>query len=210
MKIRDIKSYPHLILEPEGLEGMVDFEALFGRGGPVQIEIGSGKGTFLISQARQFTHVNFLGIEWASKYYRFAVDRFGRWGIENVRMMRTDAADFITNHVPDGSIEMFHLYFPDPWPKKRHNKRRFFDTENARQLHRCLVGCGLINVATDHEDYYRQMTEVAGEVIGEGLFEAAEFVRPAGAQEGETVGTNFERKYLKMGKSVYTLALRKV
>lgn len=209
MNLRHASEYPHLVLEAEGLEGPVDFEALFGRPGPVHLEIGSGKGTFLISQAREFPQINFLGIEWANKYYKYAVDRFGRWGIENVRMIRTDAADFITNYIGDGSIEMFHIYFPDPWPKKRHHKRRFFDSVNVRQLHRCLSEGGLINAATDHEGYFEQMTEVAGEVVGAGLFERAEFVRPAGAHEGETVGTNFERKYLKAGKSVYTLALKK-
>ena len=210
MKLRAIRNYPHLVIEPEGLEGPVEFGKLFGRVAPVHLEIGSGKGTFLVSQARAFPQINFVGIEWASKYYRYAVDRFGRWGIDNVRMIRTDAADFIENFVPDGSIEMFHIYFPDPWPKKRHHKRRFFDADNVHQLHRCLLQGGLVNIATDHEDYYRQMKEVAGQVISESLFEEAEFIRPVGAREGETVGTNFERKYLKQGKSVYSLALRKV
>lgn len=209
MKIRSENQYLHLLLEPEKLEGWVNFEEIFGRSGPVQIEIGSGKGTFLVSQAHRFTQVNFLGIEWANKYCRYAADRFARWGLENVRMIRTDAADFIGNHVPDGSIMMFHIYYPDPWPKKRHHKRRFFDEKNVCRMHRCLTAGGIINAATDHEDYYRQMTETADLMVTRGLFERAEFVRPVGAQEGETVGTNFERKYLKAGKAVYTLALRK-
>ena len=116
MATRQLQNYPAISLQPEMLDGRIDFEVLFGRSGPVEIEIGSGKGTFLIQQARTFRQTSFIGIEWASKYYRFAVDRMGRWGMENVRLIRTDAAQFIADHVPDSSVDGFHLYFPDPWP----------------------------------------------------------------------------------------------
>lgn len=203
------QDYQHLVIKPENMEGMFNVEAIFGRTGALEMEVGSGKGTFLLEQARAFPETLFIGIEWANKFYKYAVDRLGRWNIENVRLMRTDASDFIRRHMTDASICMFHLYFPDPWPKKKHNKRRFFCDENMAQLERILQLGGVINMATDHEDYYVQMREVADKAIAAGRFEEIEFIRPAGARDGETVGTNYERKYMKEGRRTYTLALRK-
>jgi tRNA (guanine-N7-)-methyltransferase len=199
----------NVAVSPDHLDGMIDFEALFGRKRPVEMEIGSGKGTFLVEQAKAFPETNFFGIEWANKYYRYAVDRMERWGLFNVRIIRVDAAVFIENHIPDCSLSMFHLYFPDPWPKKRHHKRRFFCDENLAQVHRILQAGGIMNIATDHQGYFEQMTEVAGKALAQDLFEQIPFIRPVGAADGEMVGTNYERKYLKEGRPTYTLALRK-
>ncbi len=126
-----LKDYESVSLKPEKLEAPVDFVEVFGRNGPVHIEIGSGKGTFLVNQAKVRFEVNFLGIEWASKYYRHAVDRIGRHGITNVKMMRTEAASFLAELVPQQSIDCFHIYFPDPWPKTRHHKRRLIEPDPA-------------------------------------------------------------------------------
>ncbi len=196
-------------ISPNGLEGWIDFESIWEQIAPVEMEIGSGKGTFLVEQAKMFPRINFLGIEWANKFYKYAVDRMERWGLSNVRVLRTDAAIFIKEHIPDASIQTFHLYFPDPWPKKKHHKRRFFCDDNLAEIYRILKPDGIINIATDHENYYEQMTEVAGKAIGAGLFKEIPFIRPAGAKEGELVGTNYERKYLKEGRLTYTLSLRK-
>lgn len=206
---KKIKQGQNTAILPEEVPEMADFEALFGRNGPVEMEIGSGKGTFLLEQAKAFPETSFFGIEWANKYFRYAVDRMQRWGISNVRLMRTDAALFIKEHILDASITMFHLYFPDPWPKKRHHKRRFFTDENLTHVHRILKTGGIVNVATDHAPYFEQITDVAGKAVRAGHFEQIPFIRPAGAKEGELVGTNYERKYRKEGRPVYTLALRK-
>lgn len=200
---------PAYILEADSLNGPIDFSSLFGRSGPVQIEIGTGKGTFLVHQAAAFPQVNFLGIEWSAEYYRLAADRIARHGLSNVRMVRTDASVLIREHISDETIEMFHLYFPDPWPKRRHHKRRFFCRANLDQMLRCLRVGGLVNFATDHADYFEQAQSVAREVVAEGHAETVPFVRPAGAREGELTGTNYERKYLKEGRTIYTLTLRK-
>ncbi len=202
--------YPNVAIEADSIVETIDFTAIFQHSGPVEMEVGSGKGTFLVAQAKAFPKVNYLGIEWANKYYKYAVDRIGRWQYENVRMLRTDAAEFIEKFVPDTSIQKFHLYFPDPWPKKRHHKRRFFCDENLAQLHRILGPNGIINVATDHENYYEQMTEVARKAVKAGTFKEIDFIRPAGAQEGELVGTNYERKYIPEGRRTHTLALQKL
>ncbi len=208
MAKRIIKDYPNISLKPENLDGMLDFEHIFGRKAPVHIEIGSGKGTFLVGQAKHFPEINFIGIEWANRYCRLAVDRIGRWQFNNVRIIRTDAALFITDHVPDNSIDCLHLYFPDPWPKKRHNKRRFFCHNNLLNIHRCLKTGGTINIATDHADYFRQMQEVIAQNTS--IFEEIPFTRAAAAHEGETVGTNFERKYIKDKRTINTIAVKKL
>jgi tRNA (guanine-N7-)-methyltransferase len=210
MTARQLQDYPHLTVQPETLDGQLDFEVIFGRSGPVEIEIGSGKGTFLVSQAGAFEKTNFLGIEWANKVYRYAVDRIGRWGLKNVRLIRTDAADFLAEHVADESVEGFHLYFPDPWPKKRHHKRRFFCSENLEQMLRCLKPGGWINIATDHQDYFEQIQTVTRQAVEGGRAKIIPFIRPVGAGQGEYVGTNYERKYLKEGRPTYTLALQKL
>ncbi len=115
---RTLKDYPHVSLKSGDLDGQIDFVRLFGRSGPVHVEIGIGRATFLLNQAKAHPQLNFLGIEWANKYYRYSVDRIGRWNLTNVRIIRTDAAQFLADFLPDASVDCFHIYFPDPWPKK--------------------------------------------------------------------------------------------
>lgn len=204
---RILNDYPSVSLDPEDLEGRIDFVRIFGRTGPVHIEIGSGKGTFLVNQAGTHPGDNFLGIEWARKYYRYAVDRIGRWGLTNVRIIRTDAGVFLADSIPDNSVDCFHIYFPDPWPKKRHHKRRFLCPTNLEHLIRCLKTGGKIKIATDHADYF----EVIQKLINNERkrLEEIQFLATAGADTGEWVGTNFERKYLKDQRPIYTIAVKK-
>lgn len=205
---RILKDYPEISLKPENLDGKINFAQIFGRKRPVHIEVGTGKGTFLVNQAKAQPNVNFLGIEWARKYYRFAVDRIGRWALTNVRIIRTDAVAFVTDFVPEDSVDCFHIYFPDPWPKKRHHKRRFISPSNTEQLLRCLNAGGSIKIATDHADYFQQIQNVLAERSDR--LEEIEFLPPAGADEGEWVGTNFERKYLKEKRQIYTITVKKI
>jgi tRNA (guanine-N7-)-methyltransferase len=206
---RKLQADPALIVDPDALEGPIDFLSVFGRPGPVHIEIGSGRGTFLVSQAAAFPEDNFLGVEWAAKFYRISVDRIARRGLSNVRLLRTEAAGFVARYIPDGSVRMFHIYFPDPWPKRRHNRRRFLSEPNLPHLLRCLETGGMINFATDHEDYYLAACRIADKGSAEGVLHRIDFIRPAGARDGELVGTNYERKYKVEGRPTYTLALQK-
>ncbi|MHC4569383.1 MAG: tRNA (guanine(46)-N(7))-methyltransferase TrmB, partial [Planctomycetota bacterium] len=178
---RTLKDYPEVSLKPENLDGKIDFVRLFGRSGAIHIEIGSGKGTFLVGEAR-------------------------RWGLANVRIIRTDAAVFLAEHVPGESVDCFHIYFPDPWHKKRHNKRRLICPVNLEHFIRCLKTDGQIRIATDHADYFEQVKTVLA-TRSEQL-EEIDFLRPAGAETGEYVGTNFERKYIKDQRPIYTIAVR--
>ena len=204
---RILKDYPGVSLKTEDLDGKIDFVRIFGRSGPVHIEIGTGKGTFLLNQAKAEPYNNYLGIEWARKYYRHAVDRIGRWGLTNVRIVRTDAAVFIADFVPDDSVDCFHIYFPDPWPKKRHHKRRFLCPTNMEHLLRCLKVAGQLRIATDHADYFEQIRTVVTERSD--ILEEIDFLPTAGAETGEWVGTNFERKYIEDQRPIYTLAAKK-
>jgi tRNA (guanine-N7-)-methyltransferase len=204
---RVLKEYPSVMLKSEDLEGKIDFARIFGRSGPVHIEVGSGKGTFLLNQAGARQDDNFLGIEWARKYFRFAVDRIGRWGLTNARIIRTDAAVFLADFVPDNSVDFFHIYFPDPWPKKRHHKRRLICPANLEHLIRCLKTAGQIRIATDHSDYFEQMKMVLATRNEE--LQEIDFLPTEGAGKGEWVGTNFERKYLKEQRQIYTIAVEK-
>ncbi len=212
---RKLNHYPKFVLEHPNPPVKLNFQDIFGRCAPVHIEIGSGKGTFLVNQAKSQPEVNFIGIEWANRFYRFAVDRIGRWNLANVRIIRTDAVGYITQCVPDSSIDCFHIYFPDPWPKKRHNKRRFFNSANTDQLIRALKQGGTVRIATDHAEYFEQIKSVLASKSGS--LEQIDFLPTAGAQVRQTengevrewVGTNFERKYLKENRPIYTLAVRK-
>jgi tRNA (guanine-N7-)-methyltransferase len=204
---RILQDYPGISLKAEDLDGKIDFVRIFGRPGPVHVEIGTGKGTFLLGQATSLHSDNFIGVEWARKYYRYAVDRIGRWGLTNVRIIRTDAAGFIAEFVPDESVDYFHIYFPDPWPKKRHHKRRFICQANMEHLIRCLKTSGQLRIATDHADYFEQIKLVLD--ARSNALEEIDFIKPAGAESGEWTGTNFERKYIKDKRPIYTIAVRK-
>jgi len=191
-------------------------------GRPVELEIGSGKGTFLVQQAQMYPEVDYLGLEWAKSFWRFAADRCRRHGLDNVRLIRADAAMFVTHYVPDAAFQQVHIYFPDPWPKKRHHKRRLVQASFLRELHRVLTPgspgsptpgspsgeeISQVRIATDHADYFDWMIEHAQQV--ENLFDRLPFESPESAGEGEMVGTNFERKYRKEGRPFQGMILRK-
>ncbi|MHC4623217.1 MAG: tRNA (guanosine(46)-N7)-methyltransferase TrmB [Planctomycetota bacterium] len=204
---RRLKDYPSVSLKTQDLDGKIDFVRIFGRQGPIHVEIGAGKATFLLNQAQAQPRANFLGIEWANRYYRFAVDRIGRWGLKNVRIIRTDAAAFLADSVPPASVDCFHIYFPDPWPKKRHHKRRFFNAANLEQLIRALKTGGTIRITTDHAQYFEVITQLVK--ASENRLEQIEFLPTAGADQNEWAGTNFERKYLKENRPIHTIAVGK-
>jgi tRNA (guanine-N7-)-methyltransferase len=204
---RQLKEYSRVMLNPEDLGGVIDFTRIFGRDNPVHVEIGSGKGTFLVHEAKADPDVDFLGIEWSRKFYLFAVDRIGRWGLRNVRITWAEAVAFLSDFVREESVDCFHIYFPDPWPKMRHHKRRLLQPDNVEIFVRRLKPGGTLRIATDHREYFEQILEVTSAYRTK--LEEIEFPRPAGAEEGEYTGTNYERKYIKDGRPIYTLAFRK-
>lgn len=176
-------------------------------GRPFEIEIGSGKGTFLIQQAERSGDVNFLGIEQAGEFYRYAADRMRRRELENVRVLRADATEFIRFRCPPGVTQVIHLYFSDPWPKKRHHKRRVIQDESLRQFHRVLTSGGELRLVTDHDDLWAWYEDHAARHSD--VFECGPFAASTSAGEGELVGTNYERKFTHEGRSFHAMVLKK-
>ena len=188
------------------LVGLIDFTELFGNRRPVEIEIGPGKGTFLVHRAKARPDVNFLGIEWARQYCLASADRACRWGLGNVRMLRADAAAFFARRVPDNSLQRVHIYFPDPWPKRRHLKRRLIQPPFIGLLHTKLRIGGQLAVVTDHRHYAWQ---IAWGMLSQLGFATVPFPRTHSAQPGEMLGTNFERKYIAQRRRFFPLAVMK-
>jgi tRNA (guanine-N7-)-methyltransferase len=196
-----------LIVEPVGLDveqlsRPLDFVELFGNQNPVEMEIGIGKGTFITEQARARPEINFLGIEWARWFWRYSSDRLRRHGCMNARTVRAEARFFLAEFVPDASISVLHIYFPDPWPKKRHHKRRLIQQSFMPLVERILIPGGQLQIVTDHAGYFEQIEQVIG---GSGL-RVVDYNRPGSAGLGEFVGTNFERKYAREGRPFFALA----
>ncbi|MCG8509473.1 MAG: tRNA (guanosine(46)-N7)-methyltransferase TrmB [Rhodospirillales bacterium] len=172
---------------------------------PLELEIGSGKGTFLVQQATLTPDVNYIGVEYAREYWRHAADRIRRHNLTNVRMLHMDAAVFVRQFVPPQVFRRVHIYFPDPWPKKRHNKRRLVQEDFLRRLHRTLQPGGEVRLATDHADYFAWMQQHVERVTD--LYERLPFSGAESAGEGELVGTNFERKYREAGREFFSMVL---
>ena len=180
----------------------IDFEAMFGNNHPVEVEIGSGKGTFLLARASARPEINFLGIEWARPYCLHAADRLRRHGLTNVRMLRTDAGPFFAKSVPPESLLRLHIYFPDPWPKKRHNRRRIIQMEFVESARKALRIGGQLLVVTDHLNYFEHMRRVLMDFPG---FATVPMPRMTDST-GEIVGTNFEKKYIAQGRPFFSIA----
>ncbi len=197
-----------LVVEPIGLDvdkiaRPMNFAELFGNNNPIELEIGMGKGTFITEQAAARKDTNFFGIEYAKFYWRYCSDRLRRNGCDNARTARAEAGFFLHEFVPDGAIRVLHIYFPDPWPKARHNKRRLIQEKFMPTALRILEPAGRIQVVTDHSNYFEQIDRVIRSTKG---LTVIDYNRPGSAGEGEFVGTNFERKYRREGRPFNAIA----
>jgi tRNA (guanine-N7-)-methyltransferase len=205
-----MQSNSEFIVEPIGLDvdtlpKPLNWTELFGRSAPVELEIGMGKATFLTEQARARPEVNFFGIEWARWYWRYSSDRLRRNHCLNVRTVRAEASYFLVEFVPDSSLSVLHVYFPDPWPKVRHHKRRLVQPPFLKQAERTLTSEGRLQIVTDHQEYFEQIEAV----VKASNLKVIDYNRPGSANEGEFVGTNFERKYKREGRPFYAIAAMK-
>jgi tRNA (guanine-N7-)-methyltransferase len=179
-----------------------DWRELFSRPAPVDLEIGSGKGAFLLDLAQQQPDRNYLAVERAAKYHKLTCDRTARRGIENVRLIRTTAEDLFSRLITPASISRLFVLFPDPWPKKRHHKRRLFTPSHVTAMARILVPDGELFVKTDHADY--------AEVISSSLASCPYFtaIDPSSAF-AQLPTSGFERKYLVEGRQVYPFVMKR-
>jgi tRNA (guanine-N7-)-methyltransferase len=204
-----LQSNRTLIVEPVGLDTLskpIDLVALFGNDHPVELEIGMGKATFLTDQAKARPDVNFIGIEWARWFWRYGSDRLRRNGCEkNARTVRAEAGFFLREFIPSESLSVLHIYFPDPWPKAKHNKRRLIQAPFLLEVTRVLRPGGVLRAVTDHADYFQQIESV----VKSSPLKPIDYARPISADEGEFVGTNFERKYRREGRPFHAIAAMK-
>lgn len=197
-----------LVVEPIGLDvetlaKPINWAEMFENANPVELEIGMGKGTFLTEQARARPETNFFGIEWARWFWRYASDRLRRHNCMNARTVRAEASFFLTEFVPAESLSVLHIYFPDPWPKARHHKRRLIQPKFMPIVERVLKPGGRLQVVSDHKGYFEENIDPS--VRGSNL-RVVDYNRPESASEGEFVGTNFERKYRREGRPFYAIA----
>lgn len=172
-----------------------------------EIEIGSGKGTFLVQEAPKRPETLYLGIEYAGEFFRYAADRVRRRGLANVRLLYADAVEFFVHRLRDDCVDVIHLYFSDPWPKKRHHKRRVVQVRTLEHFHRVLRVGGEVRVVTDHDELWSWCEQHASSASALFAREAFEIADSAG--EGEVVGSNFERKYRREGRPFHAMTLRR-
>lgn len=195
-----------IIIDPLKLPETVDLRTLFDREAPLELEIGSHKGTFLVRRAKELPDRNFIGIEWANKYYKYAADRMARWGLTNVRMMRCDAKHFVIHQVASECVDVLHIYHPDPWPKKRHHRRRLIHTDFIDAAVRILCPGARLAIQTDHAGYFEHMCEV---LLPRTDLQQVEFADESFGTIGADIKTNFEIKYEREGRTFYRFAFAK-
>jgi tRNA (guanine-N7-)-methyltransferase len=190
------------VLDLTRMEPPLSLEGLFGRPGPVELELGSGKGLFLISASRLRPESGFIGIERAGKWFHRAVDRILHAGCDNVRLVRADVFDFLGRWIPPASLSALHIYFPDPWPKKRHARRRMLQPALFDLAARAIRPEGVFCLASDVGPYLAEALET---IRRSPLFEEVDWPEDAPDRQA----TNYTRKYLKEGRAIYSAKFRR-
>ena len=188
-----------LLLPPDILH-RIDFALVFGNERPVEMELGSGDGSFLLQWAARNPERNYLGVE-RLKGRVTKIDRKGRRaGVTNLRGLRLEANYVLEWMIPPGALAALHVYFPDPWPKTRHHKRRLVQKPFTTLAARALGPAGVLYLRTDHVEYAAQMQEV---------MQAADAFGPiTESEELLSVKTDFETDFNREGKVTYHSAWR--
>lgn len=185
------ETIPDTLLVRPDILSRIDFTALFGNAQPVELELGAGDGSFVLKYAALNPGRNFLAIERLFGRLK-KIDRKGRrQGLGNIRALRMEASYLMDWMIPPGSLSAIHVYFPDPWPKKRHHRRRLINEAFVLRAARALMPGGLMLCRTDDTGYFSQMTEV--------FDPSADFARttePPGLLE---VKTDFETDFNAQG-----------
>ena len=175
----------------------LDLHELFGNDHPVILEIGSGKGRFLIATATERPDVNIIGIEKSLHYHRVIRDRVLKRHLTNIRLINHDAFLVLQKMLPDASLSEIHVYFPDPWPRKKEQKRRIIRPEVLVEMKRVLIDGGSGIYVTDHQEYF----EAAAPHV-EAAFEKSERRIPG---PDDPPRTNYEAKYREEGRPIYEI-----
>jgi tRNA (guanine-N7-)-methyltransferase len=178
----------------------LDFVAIFGNAQPVELEIGCGKGGYLITAAAERPGHNFVGLEIDRALFYYVASRLAKRGLTNARIACADAKTFVHDRIADRSLAYVHVYFPDPWWKKRHHKRRLWTPDFAAQCVRILMPGGRLHIATDVGEYYQMIREL--------LDAQSQLARELDEEQASLPGdeeslTNFERKARSRGGEVW-------
>ncbi|WCG83941.1 tRNA (guanosine(46)-N7)-methyltransferase TrmB [Pectobacterium sp. A5351] len=185
----------------------VDFNALFGRDAPVVLEIGFGMGASLVTMAAQHPEQNFLGIEVHLPGVGACLASAQEAGINNLRVMCHDAIEVLMKMIPDGSLSMVQLFFPDPWHKARHNKRRIVQVPFVELVQSKLKVGGVFHMATDWEPYAQHMLEVMTSVAGyRNLSDKNDYVERPDSRPL----TKFEARGQRLGHGVWDLMFERI
>ncbi len=182
-----------------------DWASIFGRAGPLELELGSGAGGFALAYAALHPDVNYVAIEWRKKYAREVEHRARTRGLVNLRVVEADARAVVPRLFAPASLAAVHFQFPDPWWKRSHQKRQLLSAEFAALLLTLLAPGGLFDLRTDVEDRARAMLQTLEAVgftnpLGAGVFHPSDPVEPTSSRE---------RRYLASGEPVYRARLRK-
>ena len=183
-------------------DGALDFSTEFDRDAETVLEIGFGMGDSLITMAEELSDKNFIGIEVHPPGVGRIINNAGKLELKNLRIYMADAIDVLDDCIADNSLDRFQLYFPDPWHKKKHHKRRIVQPEFIKKIQQKLKPGGIIHMATDWEDYADYMMEVLSSAdglknqAGQFCFSARPDFRPV---------TKFEKRGERLGHGVWDL-----
>jgi tRNA (guanine-N7-)-methyltransferase len=178
----------------------IDWSAFFGNDLPVELEIGSGKGLFLLNAAKAEPGVNFLGIELSRKYAVNSAQRLARHNLPNAKVWCGDARMVLARLVPPLSLRAVHVYFPDPWWKTRHKKRRIFTATLVSAIERALESGGGLKVASDVEEYFGVIKAL---IAANGRFREEAIPERSEPAHSLDYLTHFERKYRLEGRIIF-------
>lgn len=182
----------------------LNFDAAFGRAAPVILEIGFGMGDTTAAIAQSMPEKNFLGVEVHAPGVGSLLKLIGERNLQNLRLIRHDAVEVLRDMIPEGSLAGVHIFFPDPWHKARHNKRRLIQPPFVQALVSRMAPGAYLHCATDWQDYAEQMLAVLS---------AEEQLQNTAADYAERPDyrpvTKFENRGLKLGHGVWDLVFRR-
>jgi tRNA (guanine-N7-)-methyltransferase len=184
-----------------------DWSVVFGNGNPVELEVGFGKGLFLTTSGQARPDINFVGVEIVRKYQLLAATRLAKQSLRNVRVACGDGRLFLRDRVAAGSLQALHVYFPDPWWKKRHQKRRLFTDAFVAECPRVLRGGGRFHIATDVADYAALMQEL---LTAQPLLHPLPPPSPGEPNHDLDYLTHFERKFRIEGRPIHRLLYERI